>query len=185
MKDFIVSFIKNFLSNLLNTRFYWLCVILISFTFECCGMYFQYIEKLDPCEKCVYERMAYMGILISGIIGIILPKILKYPALLLWGYSAYKGLTISIEHLADAQNIFSTCNRTIPAHFWIPLDEYIPFMFRPTGQCGASMDWTLFGQDMPWWIIVIFWGYLIALGISIIWQIAAYFVKRHRSASNA
>lgn len=85
MKDFIVNFIKNFLSNLLNTRFYWLCVILISFTFECCGMYFQYIEKLDPCEKCVYERMAYMGILISGIIGIILPKILKYPALLLTG----------------------------------------------------------------------------------------------------
>lgn len=67
----------------------------------------------------------------------------------------------------------------------IPLDEYIPFMFRPTGQCGASMDWTLFGQGMPWWIIVSFWGYLIALGISIIWQIAAYFVKRHRSASNA
>lgn len=58
-------------------------------------------------------------------------------------------------------------------------------MFRPTGQCGASMDWTLFGQGMPWWIIVSFWGYLIALGISIIWQIAAYFVKRHRSASNA
>ena len=46
------SFIKSFLLILLNTRLYWLCVILISLSFEYCGYYFQYVEDLKPCEMC-------------------------------------------------------------------------------------------------------------------------------------
>ena len=104
------AFIKNFLLNLLNTRLYWLCVIMISVAFEYCGYYFQYVEELKPCELCVYERAAFAAIGLIGFLVIFWPKGLKYIGIPLWIYASCMGLSIAIEHVDAESNIFATCN---------------------------------------------------------------------------
>ena len=175
------SFIKSFLLNLLNTRLYWLCVILISLSFEYCGYYFQYVEDLKPCEMCVYERAAFAAILLIGVLVIIWPKVLKYIGIPLWGYAAYMGLSISIEHVEAESNIFAQCNSVIAANrFWIPLDKYIPEFFNPTGACG-DIPWELMGLSMPWWVRAIFIGYIAAIAISLIIHFIGFLIRRNRS----
>lgn len=180
----MISFIKNFILNLLNTRLYWLCVILISLGFEFCGYYFQYVEELKPCEMCVYERAAFAAILLIGIFVIILPKYFKYIGIPLWAYAAYMGLSISIEHIEAESNIFAQCNSVIAAkRFWFPLDEWIPWFFNPTGACG-DIPWSFMDLSMPWWVRAIFIGYIVAIIISILIHVVSFFIKR-KLAKNA
>ncbi len=166
------GFIKKFMLNLLDTRMYWFCVAAISAIFEYCGYYFQYVEDLKPCELCVYERCAFACILIIGLFVMIKPNVLKWIGIPAWIYAAYMGLSVAIEHVAAENNIFATCNQTIGAgRFWIPLDQYIPEFFNPTGACG-DIPWKLFDLSMPWWVRAIFIGYLSAIAVSVLWHLA-------------
>ena len=110
------AFIKNFLLNLLNTRLYWLCVIMISVAFEYCGYYFQYVEELKPCELCVYERAAFAAIGLIGILVIFWPKGLKYIGIPLWIYASCMGLSIAIEHVGSLWISGSRLSSILPVH---------------------------------------------------------------------
>ena len=172
------AFIKNFLLNLLNTRLYWLCVIMISVAFEYCGYYFQYVAELKPCELCVYERAAFAAIGLIGILVIFWPKGLKYIGIPLWIYASCMGLSIAIEHVDAESNIFATCNSVIAAgRFWFPLDQWIPSFFNPTGSCG-DIPWQLAGFSMPWWVRAIFIGYITAIILSLIIHFTGYLIRR-------
>ncbi len=172
--------LKNFLINLLNTRFYWLCVIASAIAFEVCGYYFQYVDKLEPCEMCVYERAAFAAILLIGILVIIKPKILKYIGIPLWSYASYMGLSIAIEHVEAENNIFAQCNSIIGAsRFWIPLDQWMPWFFNPSGPCG-DIPWSLAGLSMPWWVRAIFIGYISAIIISVLIHICCYKARQNQ-----
>ncbi len=176
----ITAFIRNFLENLLNTRLYWLCVILISLGFEFCGYWFQYVMDLKPCEMCVYERAGFAAILIIGLVVIIKPLYLKYLGIPAWIWAAVMSLQISQEHVEAETNIFAQCNATISAgRFWFPLDQWIPSFFNPTGTCG-DIPWSLAGFSMPWWVRAIFIGYLTAIAVSLAIHFF-FFLKKRRS----
>lgn len=183
MFAFIKDFTVDFLRNLLNTRLYWLCVVLISFGFEVCGYYFQYVMDLKPCEMCVYERAGFAAILIIGLFVLIHPKTLKYIGIPAWIYASVMSLQIAVEHIDAETNIFAQCNAVIEAkRFWIPLDQWLPSFFNPTGTCG-DIPWSFMGFSMPWWVRAIFIGYLIAIAVSLIIHFFFY-IRRRKSLQN-
>ena len=90
----------TYFKELSLNRTAWILLAIIALLLESTGLYFQYVMGLQPCVMCVYERLAISGLLLSGIIGAISPrlKLTRYFAILLWGYSAIKGLLLAIRH---------------------------------------------------------------------------------------
>lgn len=173
----MLRFIRNFIQNLLNTRLYWLCVVLISLAFEFCGYWFQYQMNLKPCEMCVYERAGFAAIMLIALVVIIHPKYLKFVGIPAWIYASVMSLLISIEHIEAETNIFAQCNSVIAAdRFWIPLDKWLPSFFNPTGSCG-DIPWSFMDMSMPWWVRAIFIGYLVAIAVSVLIHFV-FFIKK-------
>ncbi|EOD54754.1 disulfide bond formation protein B [Aeromonas molluscorum 848] len=66
-----------------------------------CALFFQHILGLHPCVMCIYERIATLGVLTAGLIGMVNPQkwYLRWSALLLWAFSAFRGLQLALQHV--------------------------------------------------------------------------------------
>lgn len=146
----------------------WFLLAFSSISLELAALFFQYGLHLTPCLLCVYQRTAILGILIAGIIGFISPTnlITRVVAIVLWIYCSFKGLVLAHELVAiqmDA-NMISTCSFIPNFPSWLPLHEWIPGIFMPTGDCGKD-QWDFLGFSMAQWMIVVFavYGFLSCL----------------------
>lgn len=128
---------------------------------------------LPPCVMCIYERVAMFGIVGATLIGVINPQfgLLRWSGLALWGYSAYQGLVLSLEHVNYQLNPspFNTCDIFVNFPTWLPLNEWAPWLFEATGDC-SDIVWQFLGLSMPQWLVIIFGGNLIALAFIVISQ---------------
>lgn len=154
------------LTHFAQSRTAWSVLLASALALELCALFFQYVMKLDPCVMCIYQRLAVLGLLIAGLIGVIgcRLRLLRFVAVLFWGVSATWGLQLALE-LVEMQtnpNPFSTCSFLPEFPAWMPLHEWLPSVFMPTGMC-TDTPWELFSITMPQWMVVAFSGYLIAL----------------------
>lgn len=70
-----------------------LLMALTAFILELVALWFQHVMLLQPCVLCIYERCALFGIMGAGLVGAIAPKTpLRYVAMVIWLYSAIRGL---------------------------------------------------------------------------------------------
>ena len=135
--------------------------------------YFQLYLAMDPCELCVYIRFSQCCIVIAGLIILIDPKnhILKFLGLLLAWYAMIQGMMWSVElmHIHDAAHMEvnadmdffaaagdaagAACSTDPRFPLNLPLDEWLPFEFEPTGGCGED-DWSLLGLNMAHYCII-------------------------------
>lgn len=107
--------------------------------------FFQNYLFMKPCEQCVYIRFMMIVLFFVGIVSIFstnnYTKIIVY-ALAFW--ACYLGINYSITldkiHLAIAShNPFAkapSCKMIPIFPFSLPLHEYFPELFKPTGLCG-------------------------------------------------
>ncbi|AOM42824.1 disulfide bond formation protein DsbB [Xenorhabdus hominickii] len=141
----------------------WLLMLLTALILEATALYFQHVMKLQPCVMCIYERVALFGILGAALLGTIAPKTpLRWLAILLWIYSAGKGLQLAWDHtmIQLYPSPFQTCDFFVRFPSWLPLDEYLPSVFRALGDCSMK-QWSFLALDMPQWLIGIFAAYLV------------------------
>ncbi len=148
-----------------RTRIPWLLVFGSAVALEILALYFQYGMGLDPCVLCVYQRGTVLGIAIGGLIGVVYPQQLFVRAI---GYlaiaaSAALGLRFALQHVAVIGGLSFECGFLPDFPSWLPLHEWLPSVFQPTGMCG-EIDWTLFGLTMPEVMVGIFSAYLAAVG---------------------
>lgn len=147
----------QFLTQLPKQRLPWVLLALTGVGLELCALFFQYAMKLDPCVLCVYERLAMMGIIFSGLIGAIAPHnvIFRFSGFTLWFVSAAASLSLAIEHVDIQQNPspFATCDFFPNFPTWAPLNEWLPWLFNPTGYCD-EISWQFLSYSMPQWLIV-------------------------------
>ena len=151
-----------------QSRLAWLILAGTALGLELCALFFQYVMKLDPCVMCIYQRLAIFGILAAGLIGVIGHKnrFMRLIAIAVWGISAVWGLKLALE-LVDMQtnpSPFSTCSFLPEFPNWMPLHEWLPSLFMPTGMC-TDIPWEIAGVTMGQWMIVAFSAYLIALAV--------------------
>ena len=136
-------------------RLFWALLVILGVTLEGCGLYFQYGLKLDPCVNCVYERALYLTFIAAGIIALINPKNRLWR--LLGELTFFVGVMIAFSHLADYTNngFGASCKLRADFPSFFKLDEWLPWMFKPTGAC-VELDWSLLGFNMPQWILFSF-----------------------------
>lgn len=157
IKKFILSFWMP------HSRKFW-ALLLIGFVFyEACGLYFQYVLKLNPCIECVYERACFMFFGVAALVGLIAPRFMinRILAALIWAVSSIWGVIIAIEHRGfeisyQTKDPFAdTCGFFANFPAWFKLDEWLPQVFAPTGICGDA-SWEFLGYTMVQWIELIF-----------------------------
>lgn len=142
---------------------------------------FQHIMKLQPCVMCIYERVALFGIMIAGLVGAIAPRnvILRWVAIIIWIYAAWRGLELAWEHtmLQLYPSPFASCDFFVNFPEWLPLNEWAPAIFEATGDCAVK-QWDFLGLDMPQWLIGVYGAYLL---VAIIVTISQFFPS-HKKA---
>ncbi|WP_144208476.1 disulfide bond formation protein DsbB [Shewanella donghaensis] len=159
------------LQKFARSRKAWLLLLFSAIGLEAAALFFQYVMHLEPCVMCVYVRVAVLGLIISAMIGVMVPRfwLTRIMALIGWGVSAVWGLKLSLElnKLQVDPSPFSTCNFFPDFPSWMPLDKWLPEVFSPTGMCSDD-PWTFLSVSMAQWTVVTFIIYLVILAIMLI-----------------
>lgn len=157
--------IFSFLNNISRQRLPWILLLLFVVFFEACALFFQHVLGLGPCVMCIYERIAMLGIGGGAIIGALAPNhpLFRWVGLLVWGACALKGIMLALEHVKIQfdPSPFTTCDMFVTLPNWLPLNHWMPWMFKVYGDCG-DIVWQFLSLSMPQWLVIIFAGNLVA-----------------------
>lgn len=153
-------------SNLVVSRNAWWLLALSALALELSALWFQYGMQLDPCVMCVYERLAVIGLFGAGLIGALRPpsRVLRWLGYAAWAISAGWGVLLAVEHvgLQNDPSAAMRCSFLPDFPLWLPLHEWLPALFLPTGYCD-EIQWQFLSLSMAEWMVVIFAGYLLTL----------------------
>jgi len=152
---------------MITSRYAWGALAGTALFLELCALFFQHVLKLDPCVMCIYQRAAVTGVLVAGLIGWIAPSRLwlRLPGYLSWGAGAGWGLYLALKQSGLQRGLIApSLDCTFDADFpsWAKLDQWLPWMFQPTGYC-EDIQWSFLGLSMPQWMVIIFAAYLLVL----------------------
>ncbi|NKF51568.1 disulfide bond formation protein DsbB [Shewanella sp. WXL01] len=161
----------GFLTRFSQSRQSWTILFISGLALELAAAFFQYVMHLDPCVMCIYIRVAVLGIMAAGLIGMIAPKVwlVRLVGLVTWAVSAAWGLKLANE-LNEMQvnpNPFSTCSFFAEFPDFMPLDKWMPFFFEPRGMC-SDIPWSFMGVTMTQWMMLGFLVYLLTLVLMLI-----------------
>lgn len=144
-----------------SSRFCWFLLLVVAVALEACGLYFQYRLSLNPCIECVYERAYFLGFVLIGFIGALTANfwISRLICALAFVACSVGGFFTALSHYNayTSNNMFGqSCKLQANFPDFLKLDEIAPWMFKPIGLCSDKLDWSFFGQSMPFWILFIF-----------------------------
>lgn len=154
----------TWLSQLVEHKKAWLLLFISALLLEATALYFQYMMDLQPCIMCIYQRVAVFALIFAGLIGslnanFVLSRMIGFA---LWGTGAIWGFLIAKEHVTIQEestlSFFYTCDVVPNFPAWAPLHEWLPALFKATGDCG-KISWQFLGYSMPQWMEIIFAGY--------------------------
>ncbi len=137
----------QFLNRCSRGRGAWLLMALTAFLLELTALYFQHIMLLQPCVMCIYERVALFGILGASLLGAIAPRSpLRYLAIAVWIYSAWKGVQLAWAHTMLQLNPspFNTCD------FFVNFPSCYPWIMVTR---RVRRQWRLLGKTMAVYVI--------------------------------
>ncbi len=151
--------VLSFLRKITFERISWMFLILVGLFLEISALFFQHVMGLHPCVMCIYERIATLGMISAGVIGFINPRnaMLRWTGILLWGFSSYQGLRLSVKHVDYLlyPSPFNTCSMSPEFPDWLPLHEWMPWFFNPSADC-SERQWAFLGWELPQWLVFIF-----------------------------
>ncbi|ELN95496.1 disulfide bond formation protein B [Salmonella enterica subsp. enterica serovar Enteritidis str. 22558] len=111
----------------------------------------------------VLRTLRPVGVMGAGLVGAIAPKTpLRYVAMVIWIYSAWRGLQLAYEHtmIQLHPSPFMTCDFMARFPDWLPLGKWLPQVFVASGDC-AERQWSFLTLEMPQWLLGIFAAYLV------------------------
>ena len=106
---------------------------------------FQHYVYMAPCEQCVYIRFAFFCMFFGGVFAALYPKqiILKLIGYGLGFWGIIQGIMYSIKlntihHAAHGDDPFGVqgCSAEPSFPLGLPLAQWFPDWFNPTGDCG-------------------------------------------------
>jgi disulfide bond formation protein DsbB len=158
---FAWSFRAQFLTGAL------VCIALLAY-----ALYEQFQMGVEPCPKCIFQRVAFMAMAVFFIIGgLHSPRGAVgrriYAALV--AISAAVGAVVAVRHLivqfSPKDPLMEGCG---PGLNYLldsfPIAEAIKKAFMATGDCG-EISWTFLGLTMPGWTLICF----VLLGGGALW----------------
>lgn len=159
------------------TRTSWFLLMIAALFLEGSALFFQHKMELLPCVMCIYERVATLGVFFAALIGMISPKnpLFRWTGLIVWAISAGWGFKLAREHVSyqfpDPNVLFGpTCDLFVQFPSWMPLNEWMPWMFEATGDC-SEIVWQFLTLSMPQWLEIIFAIMLVVLAVVLLSQL--------------
>ena len=162
----------RYLNQSSRGRSAWLLMALTAFALELVALWFQHVMLLKPCVLGIYERCALFVNMAPGLVGAVAPKSpLRYIAIFIWIYSAFRGLQLAWEHtmIQLHPSPFMTCDFMARFPSWLPLDKWLPHVFVASGDCSVR-QWEFLTLEMPQWLVGVFAAYLIVALLVLIAQ---------------
>ncbi|RUO59534.1 disulfide bond formation protein DsbB [Pseudidiomarina insulisalsae] len=155
----------RFFQQLPEQRAAWALLAATAFGLFATALYMQYGMGLEPCVKCIYQRVAILAIGVAALVPLIAPKlaIARLLGFAGWLVAAIWGFIIANEHVATQQaanSFFAVCDTFPNFPKWLPLHQWFPGLFSSTGLCG-DINWQFAGLSMPQWMRIIFASYAV------------------------
>ncbi len=152
---------------MIRSRFTWAAFAASALSLEATALFFQHRLHMDPCVLCVYQRTAVAGLFLSALLGLLWParRWLRGLAYGVWALSAGWGLYLAGTQAALQLGLGKPAlDCTLDPNFpsWAKLDQWLPWMFQPTGYCD-EVQWQFLGLTMAEWMVAIFAAYLVTL----------------------
>ncbi|ASM35812.1 putative disulfide oxidoreductase [Campylobacter sputorum subsp. bubulus] len=129
-----------------DQRFLWiLMVVAMGGLVILAHSFFQNYLYMLPCEQCVYIRFSMIVMALGGIIAAINPKniVLKIIGYVFGLYGAIIGIGYSVKLHAIHEAVHGDdpfgvqgCSTDPSFPFGLPLAQWAPDWFKPTGDCG-------------------------------------------------
>ena len=165
----------NLFSAWAESKSAWLSLFMSSALLIVTALYFQHIMDLQPCIKCIYQRTAVFGILVSSLMPLMwqhsLTRLLGFIG---WGVASIWGFLIAHEHvdmLFAANPFFVVCDIIPNFPAFMPLHEWLPAVFGATGDCSEN-SWQFLDMGMAQWMRIIFGIYAVTWLIMLISRLA-------------
>jgi len=137
--------------------------------------YAQYVQGVEPCPLCIFQRLALMAVGLA-----FLAAAIHDPRG--WGakgYGALIGLAATVGAIIAARHVWlqhlppeeaPRCGPTLDYMLQtFPLGETLREVLTGSGEC-AKVDWSLLGLSMPTWNLMFFIG-LGAIGLLGNWRL--------------
>ncbi len=152
------------LARFSQTRNAWGWLFASGLALQLAALFFQYVMKLDPCVMCIYVRVAVLGLMLAGLVGMLAPKLwlVRFVGMIGWAVSAVWGFKLAYE-LNEMQinpSPFSTCSFFPDFPDFMPLDKWLPAVFEPTGMCSDT-PWTFLSISMTQYMMIAFAVYIL------------------------
>ena len=138
------------------------------------GYYLQFVEHIEPCPMCIFQRLCYMAIVVITVIGSLhgprrhgvqVYSVLTVLAALIG--AAIAGRQVWLQHL-PADRV-PECGPGLDFMLEMyPLAEVIKKALRGTGEC-AVVDWTLLGWSIAEWSLLCF-GVIVIAYVWFMWR---------------
>ena len=144
-----------------SSRFFYLLLFLGTTSILGFGYYLQFYQGIEPCPLCIFQRIAYIGVILFSLVGLIHgPKniflriysgLVLVAALVGGGIAAYQVRLIYMppEQVPD-------CGPGLDYMLDVfPLMDVIKMAFTASGEC-AEVTWTMLGLSIPEWSLICF-----------------------------
>ena len=156
----------------MSTRMFFLTVMFSCIALMVFGLYLEYIQGLDPCPLCVFQRIAYILIGLIALIGATHnPKdlfLVIYKFLII--ITAITGALIAgrqvwLQHLPP--ELVPECGPGLDYMLNVfPLSDAIKMILSGSGEC-AEVKWRFIGFSIAEWSLIMFIGITVATTLSI------------------
>ena len=121
----------------------WVTGIVYLLVMECIALYYQYFLQFLPCALCVQVRAWVLGAIFSAVFS-------TYFRFIFW--IRFVGLSTTIFFIGGALytswyawgvengTVISSCSIGAGFPRFMPLDQWVPFLFGANGPCGQSPE---------------------------------------------
>ena len=131
------------------------CGLLLAYAY-----YLQYVEHLEPCPLCIFQRIAVLAVGVLFLVAALHPArrigSIVYGVLILLVAGAttwVAGRHVWIQH--QPAGTVPSCGAPLDTLVeMFPLFEVIRRVMTGGGECG-TVDWTLLGISMPGWVLIL------------------------------
>ena len=158
--------------NKITPRIWYLFVVLCCASLLGYGLYFQYVEYLDPCPLCILQRVVFLWIGVVALLAALHNPGRTGQLVYAWliGLGATLGVLISGRHVwlqnlpaGDVPECGPGLNYMLEN---FPLSEVLSTVLYGSGSC-AEVSWKFIGLSMPMWTLV----WYVGLGLMTFWVV--------------
>ena len=131
----------NALVKVAMSRWYWWFMLALGLSLEATALYFQYGLDYRPCVLCIHARILVLGLILVALLALAVHRSLAgriathlLSTVVLAGLLQRAWLLLGIER----GFVQGECSFDLGLPAWLPLDQWVPWMFQVQEACGYT-----------------------------------------------